>query len=299
MDAIVTTNLRKCYGWRAALCRLNLRVRAGGLFGFLGPNGAGKTTTIRLLLGLLRPTSGQATVLGRDVWCEGPRLRASVGYLPGDVRFYDGLTGRATLRFLNAARGGGTWGEVLRLTRELDLDLDRRVRDYSRGMKQKLGIIAALMHRPQLLVLDEPTTALDPLMQMALYDELRRVAADGRTVLLSSHALAEVEELCDEVAILRSGELIEQERVDVLRQRAARHVELRFRAGAAPTDGLPEGLVVQDRTERQLHGTWRGATEPLVAWLAQNPVEEVTIAPPDLDHLFLTYYAQAPAQESA
>ncbi|NUN50159.1 MAG: ATP-binding cassette domain-containing protein, partial [Candidatus Brocadiae bacterium] len=175
---------------------------------FLGPNGAGKTTCIRLLLGLLRASSGHATVLGLDAWREGPRLRQQVGYLPGDVRFWDGLTGRATLRFLDRARGGGHWGEVERLAERLDLVLDKRVRNYSRGMKQKLGIIAAMMHRPRLLILDEPTTALDPLVRAGLYDELRAVVAAGRTVLFSSHTLAEVEELCDVVTVMRRGRVV-------------------------------------------------------------------------------------------
>ncbi len=292
MDAIATHALTKQYGTQTALRTLDLRVATGRLFGFLGPNGAGKTTCIRLLLGLLRASSGSATVLGLDAWRDGPRLRQQVGYLPGDVRFWDGLTGRATLRFLDRARGGGHWGEVERLAERLDLVLDKRVRNYSRGMKQKLGIIAAMMHRPRLLILDEPTTALDPLVRAGLYDELRAVVAAGRTVLFSSHTLAEVEELCDEVAIVRRGRLIEQERMSVLRERALRRIEIHWRPGTAPPRTGPRGLRVLENTAAYLRATWTGEVPSLLTWLAGLPVQDVTIAPPDLDDLFLEYYRQ-------
>jgi ABC-2 type transport system ATP-binding protein len=294
MDVLATYNLTKYYGQRAALRGLNLRVGTGRLFGFLGPNGAGKTTTLRLLLGLLRATSGRADVLGRDAWRAGPTVRADVGYLPGDVRFYGWLTGRQTLAFLDAARGGSAKPEIARLAARLELDLDRKVRGYSRGMKQKLGLIAALLHRPRLLILDEPTVSLDPLMREVLYAELRAVVADGRTVVFSSHTLAEVDALCDEVAILRDGRLIEHERIAVLRQRALRRVELRLRAGGGLAEPLPDGLRVLQRSDAQLSATWTGPADRLLAWLARCPVQDVTIAPPDLEDLFLAYYADQP-----
>ena len=292
MDVVQTKSLTKRYGELTALRRLNLRVPAGRLFGFLGPNGAGKTTALRILLGLLRATSGRARVLGRDVWERGPRIRREVGYLPGDVRFWDNRTGRATLAFLNSARGGGAGAGIRRLTRALDLDLNRRVRDYSRGMKQKLGLIAAMMHEPRLLILDEPTTALDPLIRTVLYTELRRFVADGHTVLFSSHTLSEVEELCDEVAILRDGQLVEQQPMDVLRQRAPRRVEVSLRADAEPPTSFPKGLSITEQTESRLAGAWTGPTERLLAWLTTCPVRDVTIAPPNLDDLFLEYYSR-------
>lgn len=292
-DAIATHGLTKRYGCFAALSDLDLRVPPGRLFGFLGPNGAGKTTAIRILLGLLRATAGNAAVLGQDAWRAGRRLRAEVGYLPGDVRFYDGLTGRETLAFLDRTRGAGHWPEAHRLVQRLDLDLDKRVRDYSRGMKQKLGLIAAMMHRPRLLILDEPTTGLDPLIREALYAELRACVGAGRTVLFSSHTLAEVEALCDEVAILRAGRLVEQERVEVLRRRAVRHVELRYAAATPPTTPHPPGLTVVQEAPGHLRGTWQGPPEALLAWLARCTLTDVMIAPPDLEELFLTYYELA------
>jgi ABC-2 type transport system ATP-binding protein len=249
VDVVVTQNLRKSYGAFPVLHGIDLRVPAGALYGFLGPNGAGKSTTIRILLGLLRRDAGTACVLGEDVWRTGPRLRARVGYLPGDIRWYDSLTGRTTLDFLQSVRGRDCGDEIRRLTDVFELDLTRKVRTYSRGMKQKLGIIQALMHQPELLILDEPTTGLDPLMQAALHDELRRVAAQGRTVLFSSHTLSEVARLCDWVGILRSGRLIEQTPMAVLSERAVQRVEITF-------DGATPEALTRPRT-----CTWKTATD--------------------------------------
>jgi ABC-2 type transport system ATP-binding protein len=291
MDAVVTRQLRKRYGAREVLHGIDLRVPTGSLYGFLGPNGAGKTTTIRVLLGLLRVSGGTALVAGRNAWRDGAKLRAEVGYLPGDVRLYDHLTGRATLDFLDGVRGGRSRDEIKRLADALDLDLAKRVRDYSRGMKQKLGLIQALMHRPQVLILDEPTVSLDPLVRETLFAELRRVAADGRTVLFSSHTLSEVQELCDWVGILRDGWLIEQARIEALRARAVRRVEIVFASGAGPVQGWPDGLRVSRNDDTRLVGSWVGPVPPLLAWLARSPVQDVCIAPPDLEDLFLAYYS--------
>lgn len=292
MDAIVTERLCKRYGSRLALRDLTLRVSRGSRFGFLGPNGAGKTTVLRILTGLLRASSGRAVVLGGDAWGDGPRVRREIGYLPGDVRFWEHLTGGATLDFLGAARGGGHGAEARRLAKVFDLDLRPRVRQYSRGMKQKLGLIQALMHRPRLILMDEPTTALDPLVREQLYRELRRVSDDGRTVLFSSHTLSEVEDLCDEVAIVREGRLVECERIEVLRERALRRVELRWRGalGAA----LPAELHVIERCDGRVRGAWEGPLLPLFRWLSEQAIDDVTVAPPDLEDLFLAYYAAAP-----
>lgn len=294
MNAIETVGLCKSYGTRRVLHDVSLSVPEGEIFGFLGPNGAGKTTTIRILLGLLRATAGTARVLGGDAWKDGPRVRADVGYLAGDVRFYDWFTGRATLQMLNAARGGRCGDEIRRLQRVFDLDLDKRVRSYSRGMKQKLGLIQALMHRPRLLILDEPTTALDPLIREALYREIRATADDGRTVLFSSHTLTEVEELCDEVAIVRAGRLIEREKIAVLRERAVRRVEIRFEEGRS-IGALPEGMHVLAASDGRLAAAWTGDVQPLLEWLAGIGVDDAVIAPPDLEDLFLAYYSPATA----
>lgn len=291
MDAVFTSGLTKRYGEAEVLRQVGLRVRAGTLFGFLGPNGAGKTTTIRILLGLLRASDGTAAVLGHDVWRDGPQVRRRVGYLPGDVRFYDGMTGRATLQFINHARRARADAEIARLAEVFDLDLRKRVRNYSRGMKQKLGIIAALAHKPDLLILDEPTTALDPLVKQVFNDELRAVVRDGRTVLFSSHTLSEVEELCDEVAILRSGRIIEQNHIGNLRSRAVRRVDVLFNSDHASYPPPPSGLRVGYDRDGVLQGAWSGPISELVSWLGRCEIRDVTIAQPNLEDLFLAYYA--------
>ncbi|RIK63496.1 MAG: ABC transporter [Planctomycetota bacterium] len=290
MYVIETRRLAKRYGTIHALGGIDLCVPRGSIFGFLGPNGAGKTTTMRILVGLLRPTAGRADVLGLDAVRRSTEIRRRIGYLPGDVRLYEWMTGRQLLSFCDAARGGGAGNEIHRLRERFDLNLDRRIRDYSRGMKQKLGLIAALAHRPELLVLDEPTTALDPLVQQTLYDELRAAAAEGRTVLFSSHTLSEVELLCDRVAIIRSGLLIEDDTIERLRGRAVRHVTLRLRGGAAAGLRLPDGAATTALHDGEISMSWKGEIGPLIGWLAGLDLADVAIGPPDLEDLFAAYY---------
>lgn len=291
MNVVETDKLTKRYGSHRALDDLSLRVPRGAIFGFLGPNGAGKTTTLRILVGLLRASDGRANVLGLDAWKDSTKVCARVGYLPGDVRFPQHLTGAAFLDFCNDMRGGGATAEIERLRERYDLNLERKIREYSRGMKQKLGLIQAMMHKPELLILDEPTTALDPLVQQTLYDELRAVVGDGRTVLFSSHTLAEVEALCDRVAIIRAGKLIEDNAIDTLKARALRRVEIRLKPGkelrihSAPT-GL-DNLTVNSTVAT---ATWRGDVEPLLTWLLAVGVVDVMIGAPDLEDLFAAYY---------
>jgi ABC-2 type transport system ATP-binding protein len=293
MNAIHTDNLRKSYGSREVLHGLSVAIAEGKLVGFLGPNGAGKTTTIRVLLGLLRATSGSASLLERDCWRDGPAIRRDVGYLPGELHFYRGLTGLQTLHFLASARKLDCTAEVARLRDRFDLDLDVRVRSYSSGMKQKLGLIQALMHRPRLLILDEPTNGLDPLIRRELYDELRTVTATGRTVLFSSHTLSEVDELCEEVIVLRAGRMVECARVDALRQRAPRRVELVFADASRIPPNLPERLDRLERTAGRIRGRWSGEVGSLLQWLSEHPeVRDVTLAPSDLEDLFLDYYSE-------
>lgn len=298
MDAVRIAGLRKSYGAREVLHGIDLSVATGTLYGFLGPNGAGKTTTLRILVGLLRASGGDARVLGKDPWRSGPEVRHRIGYLPGDVRLYDTLTGRQTADFVQRARRRDCSAEYLRLAKGFDLDLDRRVRQYSRGMKQKLALILSIMHRPQLLILDEPSISLDPLIREVLHVELRRATGEGRTVLFSSHTLSEVEQLCDQVAILRDGRVIEQTRIETLKRRAVRHVEIRFADGATAPDTMPAGLRVGRSTGRTLQGSWTGPAQELVSWLASQRVADVSIAPPDLEDLFMAYYSQPPVESA-
>lgn len=201
--AILTEDLTKRYGKHQALDGLDLVVRRGEVFGFLGPNGAGKTTTIRLLLDLIRPTAGRVEVLGMDPRRQGREVRRRVGYLPGKLALYDRLTGREVLTYLGHLRDGVDWAHADSLARRLDLDLNRPIGALSRGNKQKVGLVQALMHRPELLILDEPTGGLDPLVQREFHRLVREASGEGRTVFLSSHVLGEVERVADRVGIIR------------------------------------------------------------------------------------------------
>ena len=232
MAVIETRGLTKRYGREPtpALADLDLAVEAGEIFGFLGPNGAGKSTTIRLLLGFLHPTAGAASVLGHDIEAGSVEIRRRTGYLPGGIAFWDGLTGERLLDELGrhvrtpagpcvpSCSNGSSWRDAMR----------RQVRDYSRGMRQKLGIIQALQHDPELAILDEPSEGLDPLMQRAFYEILEELRAAGRTIFFSSHVLSEVERVCDRVAIIRQGRLVALEDVGTLLARRKRQVEMRF-----------------------------------------------------------------------
>ncbi len=292
MNPIEIRQVRKSYGPTEVLHGIDIGVSPGRLTGFLGPNGAGKTTTIRILMGLIRASAGVASILGKPAREFGHELRSEVGYLPGEVRFYTSMTGRATLNFFANARRRNCRGEIDRLADRFDLDLSRTVRKYSSGMKQKLGLIQAMMHRPKLLVLDEPTNGLDPLVRKALFQELQQVIAEQRTVLFSSHTLSEVEELCDDVVILRDGHVIEQESIGVLKQRALRRVEVQFSFGHAPNPSqLPAEMLLQKQDGNRFTGTWGGTVSDLLKWLSTYSVDDVIIERPGLEDLFMAYYS--------
>ena len=293
MSVIVTENLTKRYGSRVGIDGLSLTVPAGAVFGFLGPNGSGKTTTIRLLLALLRPTGGRASIFGLDCWRNSPTIKADVGYVPGDLRLYAWMNARNALRVLGQVRGRNLITTGAEFAEQFGLDMDVRVGNMSRGMRQKLGLILALVHRPQLLILDEPTSALDPLMQQRLYEHLRERAAQGATVFFSSHTLSEVEDLCDHVVILRDGKLVAADTLEALRKRARREVTLRWKDEVAARDQVaPSFLEVHERRGREWHCTLVGPVMELVRWSATQSLGDFAIGPPDLESLFRQFYQQ-------
>jgi ABC-2 type transport system ATP-binding protein len=294
MAVIETRGLTKRYGREPtpALADLDLRVEPGEIFGFLGPNGAGKSTTIRLLLGFLHPTAGGATVLDNDIEAGSVEIRRRTGYLPGGIAFWDGLTGERLLDEL-AAMSGKPPVRRADLAERLELPvatIRRPIRDYSRGMRQKLGIIQALQHDPELAILDEPSEGLDPLMQRAFYEILEDLRAEGRTIFFSSHILSEVERICDRVAIVRHGRLVALEDVGSLLARRKRNVELRFEGDAPVLDrleGVSEVRIVGDRLTCLLEGD----VEPFIRAIAESRVRDMTIEPARLEDAFLEYYA--------
>jgi beta-exotoxin I transport system ATP-binding protein len=283
--------LTRGYGRSRGIQDVSLSVAEGALFGFLGPNGAGKTTTIRVLLGFLRPTGGAADVFGLDCWRQTKAIKRDLGYLPGDLRLPPWMNGTAALSIFGSVRGCDLSGPGRRLADRFDLDLRVRVRDMSRGMRQKLGLILALAHSPRLLVLDEPTSTLDPLMQQALRDLLREHAAAGHTVFFSSHSLGEVEELCDRVAILRDGALVAHESLDALRHKAGHDVTIRWLSDSSARDLDPPPFLKLTRRDGSVwHGTLDGPAHRLVDFLAGKQVEELSIGRPDLESLFRRFY---------
>jgi len=290
-SVITIDKLTKRYGRRVGVDGLSLVVPEGTLFGFLGPNGAGKTTTIRVLLGFLKPTSGRASMLGQPCWERSAAIKADVGYLPGDLRLYPWLTCQTALKLFGAIRGCDLTKAGCGLAETFSLEPDVRVRSMSRGMRQKLGLILALAHRPRVLVLDEPTASLDPLMQERLYDHLRTLAAAGHTVFFSSHTLSEVEQLCHRVAILRDGRLVADETLDELRSRAGRVVTIRWHESAAGREpDLPSFLSIKVRRHCEWHATLTGSATELVRWSVDLPIEDLSIGQPDLAALFQQYY---------
>ena len=294
MHAIETTGLTKHYGPLRALESLDIAVREGEVFGFLGPNGAGKSTTIRLLLGFLHPTAGSGRVLGLDTVRDSVAIRRRLGYLPSGIAFYDTLTGEQLLDFLSRLSGRSPVRRA-DLCQRLELSaatLKRLVRDYSRGMRQKLGIVQALQHDPELAILDEPTEGLDPLMQRAFYEILDGLKVDGRTIFFSSHVLSEVERVCDRVAIVRAGRLVALEETAGLLARRKRNVMLRF-TGPPPRLETVAGITNVEHGDGFLTCRVDGDVRPFLAAIADTVVMDLTIEPAHLEEAFLAFYDEA------
>jgi len=293
---IQTENLGKTY-WKNrqekvyALKGLNLTVQPGEIFGYLGPNGAGKTTTIRLLLDLIRPTEGRASLFGQDVQQNSVELHRRIGFLPGELNLWKNLTGLQVVNYIGKVRGGVDMNYMRQLTERLQLDLGLRVRSYSSGNKRKLGLVLALMNKPELLILDEPTSGLDPLMQQIFNELMLEVQKEGRTVFLSSHILTEVQAICDRVGILRGGELKAVETVTNLTHANFRWVTLRLResidtAALAGVQGVSDLTQADGELKLRLSGDF----DPLLRALSPYYVRSLAITEPSLEEIFLSYY---------
>jgi ABC-2 type transport system ATP-binding protein len=289
--AIETTGLTKYYGRTRGIEDLDLEVPAGGIFGYLGPNGAGKTTTIRLLLDFIRPTRGTARALGFDSHSQSMEIRRATGYLPGELALYERMSARELLAFFGRLRHEFDAAYVSKLAERLQLNLDSPISALSKGNKQKVGVLQALMNRPQLLILDEPTSSLDPLVQHEVHTLLKEAAGEGRTVFLSSHVLSEVEEVADRVGIVREGTLVAVEEIRILKERARRRLEVRFATavGADSFERIP-GVkqVVMDGDRFQF--TVEGSIDPLIKAIAQHEVEHLESREADLEEIFFAYY---------
>ncbi len=293
MAAVIhAQKLTKSYGPFRGIVDVDLEVNEGEIFGFLGPNGAGKTTTIRILLDLIRPTSGSARVFGIEAAADPVAIHRRLGYLPGEWNLYDRLTGAETITYFANLRGGIDRAYVDELVQRLDLDPSRRFREYSKGNKQKVGLICALQHRPELLILDEPTSGLDPLVQQTFNELLFEARAAGRTVFLSSHIISEVERTCDRVAIIREGRIVRLDTVEGVRSLAAHEVELRFAepVAAAPFAAL-EGVVNLVEEGRTLRMLVTGPIAPVVRLAGRYDLVDFVSREPSLEEVFLSEYA--------
>ena len=297
---IETERLTKSYGANRGIVDLDLEVDEGEVFGFLGPNGAGKTTTIRTLLDHLRPTSGRARIFGIETTADPVAIHRRTGYLPGEFTLYDRLTGGQTIEYFGNLRGGVDPAYRASLIERLDLDPSRRFKEYSKGNKQKLGLVVAFQHRPELLILDEPTSGLDPLVQQAFYGLVGEAQAEGRTVFLSSHVLSEVERTCDRVAIVRDGRLVRIGRVDTLRDLAHHQVELRFPDGVPTAEfaALPgvSDVVVEDHILRLRVA---GPITPVLQAAARHELVDFLAREPSLEETFLAEYGRQATEVSS
>jgi ABC-2 type transport system ATP-binding protein len=293
VPAVITTGLSKRFGSGAwALRELDLTVEPGEVVGYLGPNGAGKTTTLRLLLGLLRPTSGSAAIFGVDASRNPVEAHRRVAYVPGEASLWPRLTGAQTLDYLAGLHGGCDEHYRAELMDTFALDPDVRVREYSKGNRQKLSLIAALATRADLLLLDEPTSGLDPLMEQRFRDEVRTARARGQAVLLSSHILAEVEALSDRIAILRGGRLVDLGTLEQMRHLAMVDVDVAF-AGEPPDLSRVPGVVNPVRTGHAVHCQVAGPIDALVKALASHDVIALSCREPSLEQLFLSHYGSS------
>jgi len=289
MNVIEINHLTKYYGKARGIEDVSLAVEEGEIFGFIGPNGAGKSTTIRLLLSLIYPTSGSATIFGKDVNVHGPEIRAEIGYLPSEVFYYERMKVKDLLRYAASFYPGDHNARIAELVALMELDMDRKIQDLSYGNKKKVGIVQGLLHEPKLIILDEPTSGLDPLMQQRFFDLLKRENERGATVFFSSHILGEVQRLCNRVAIIRDGSIVETQDIKTLRKNAYKKVRLMGESldGAAfQMDGVTN---IQHR-DGTLNFFFKGDVNDLTRRISQAPLADIVIEEPSLEEIFMHYY---------
>ncbi len=290
MYAIDLENLRKEYRNGRGIHGLSLQVEKGEIFGFLGPNGAGKSTTIRTLLGLLTPQEGRASVAGHDIAADSVGVRRVTGYLPSENTLYTNLSGEENLRFaLEVRHAEDKMPYARELAKKLDVDLRARLRSLSHGQRQKVAIITALAHDPEVLILDEPTTGLDPLIQQTFFEMLREEQRAGKTIFMSSHVLSEVEALCGRVGIIRDGYLVEVNQVEALRQNRVKRLEVSFR-GTPPDVSRWPGVSDANAERDRVRFAYHGPVLPLLKLLVEQDVADLSINDPSLEEVFRAFY---------
>lgn len=288
MNAIEIKNLKKYFGNVKAVDGVTFEVKKGETFGFLGPNGAGKTTTIRSLMDFIRPTEGEITILGLDAQKDTVELKSKIGYLPGNVRLHGSWTGNDHIDFVEGIRGKSKTAREI--AKKLELDLSKKFRTLSSGNKQKLGIVLALMHNPELLIMDEPTVGLDPLLQNEIYDMLEGLKKKGTTVFISSHNLPEVERICDRVGIIKQGKMVAVETLKELSGKRLHRVEVRFENKVKKSEFKFDGVENLEEMPDGLIFSVGGDLNPVLAKLAKYKVTDISISHADLEEVFLKFY---------
>jgi ABC-2 type transport system ATP-binding protein len=289
MSIIEVSHLTKYYGKSRGIVDVSFGVEPGEIFGFIGPNGAGKSTTIRLLLSLIHPTSGAATVFGKDVTRFGPEIRRDIGYLPSEVFYYEGMKVIDLLKYSASFYGKDCTQRIKDLSELMELELNRRISDLSYGNKKKVGIVQGLLHSPNLLLLDEPTAGLDPLMQRKFFDLIRQENKRGVTIFFSSHILGEVQRLCNRVGIIREGKIVEISDIRSLQKNNYKKVRVAA-AGLKPADFKIPGVTNAQAEDGTVSFFFKGDINAVVKKIGAQKVEDVTIEEPTLEEIFMHYY---------
>ena len=291
MKIIETENLSKYYGKNRGIDGLNLSIEKGEIFGFIGPNGAGKSTTIRTLLGFLKPTSGKCRLFGNDLdELHLVEMKKKTGYLPSEVEFYENMTVKSMLGYFSKYYGKDCKKRVEELVNLFELDLNKNIRELSYGNRKKAAIVQCLMHGPELLILDEPTGGLDPLMQKVFFDILKNENKNGTTIFFSSHILSEVQKLCDRVGIIKDGKILEIEEIEKVRKNNYKKIRLEFRNSKQGSEFMIEGVSDMKKDGNTFSFFYNGDLNELIKKIGENPVENFWMEEPDLEEIFMNYY---------
>lgn len=299
MNVIQTQNLTKYYGKNRGIIGLNLEIEAGEIFGFIGPNGAGKSTAIRTLLGLIFPTSGSGTIFGLDIVKKTKEIKKQIGYMPSDVNYYHKMDVRELLQYSADFYDMDYDSRIEELAKTFSLDLDRKILDLSRGNQKKVSILQSLIHRPRLLILDEPTTGLDPLMRAKFFDILREENSRGATIFFSSHTLSEVQQLCRRVGIIKEGRIIAVEDIETLRKKQLRIIQVEFSHPVGNDEIDCAGVIDPEADLNILNFMFSGDMDTLVKALAGKEIKDLIVEEPTLEEIFMHYYGEEPEKKRA
>jgi ABC-2 type transport system ATP-binding protein len=292
METVIETkNLTKSYGKNRGIIDVNLKVRKGEIFGFLGPNGAGKSTTIRTLLDFIRPTAGNSYIFGMDCQKDQVAIKKRLSYIPGDVSLYGNMTGKRFLEYFGKMRGDYNEAKVRQLSSRFDISLERKMKEYSKGMRQKVALIQAFMNEPELIIMDEATSGLDPLVQQTFNDVLKEEVKNGTTIFMSSHILSEVEKICDKVAIIREGQIVAEENVEELQKKSGKIIDVKFAENI--DEGSLKAMHVSNVSRH--NGYYRmiatGNIQDTLKDLSSRKVDDINIHPMTLEDIFMQYYS--------